>query len=1611
MNIQQLKELKRKLYKKLLNSHYLKNNNISSYIIEKHINSHDFINNLEIMLRNEDYSGTRTLLMCEPLLNELSSNPPKDWLNYLYNYVLSKNFKEATTLIIEDSLKPVCELFFIIFKIICEFEKESGCSSWQCKYPLEFLKEDYINALENDEYLKFTKVFNKNYVYEMMKLNGEIYDYNTLDHICGVHYLCMFIATQLKKNSVSIDLGRVSGAAAGHDIGKYGCKGEELKRVPHLHYYYTDHWFKNHGINYIRNVAINHSTWDLELENLSLESLILIYCDFRVKNNGANMHIYSLQESFQVILAKLENLDNEKEKRYRRVYGKLKDFEDYLLSLGINISIDKNNKASKVNTPIYPLISGSEISTEMKFLAIHHNINLMHMLRDEFSLEDILEQARTEIHWKNLRQYIRVLEEYSTYFTQQQKLQTIKFLYENLSHSEDDIRRHCAELIGILIALYDEYYNKEIPKNVTLEQPSPTSYELFDKYLSLILYPSSKIIPSHRTWIGYSAKIMVDSTFSNCKKSSIKKYRDILLKYYSAHTPNNIETQLFLLETAKYIPLIDYDINIDILIDFIISMSKKRNNILRITSLEVIGKIMDNLPVDHYLRSLLIDLFRNNQIRSKNPLENLLLLKIFSSLDLSCEEKKFKYYCETDYSRIPDIFLSNLKTSTNWIRKKIQIELLLNYTLTIAPSTGLHTCIHFCNMLKVSAIESVRNKAGASILKIMPILNSTERNEVAIELLRGLEIEGQKFTEYIPRFLGESLLWLEPKELDEILDDLKLKIKTSNEDIKILILKTIGITIANYRQYENRFNENEEKYSSRTVDMLSIILNGLGNYKSKVKQAAIITLGKDIFGSTILSLTDKYKIFALAGKKILTLISDDSEESLLFLTNAASLNHIYRFIADYNFFVGELSIDTPKNIAFFPGTFDPFSLSHKNIAKTIRDMGFEVYLAVDEFSWSKKTLPNLLRKALINLSICDELHIYVYPEIFQTNIANPLDLEILKNNFKNSKIYFVSGSDVLLNSSCYGTEPEKNSIHSFNHIIFERGNSKQLQQRKNLITGEVKIINLPQRYSTISSTQIRTYIDQNRDISTLIDPLVEEYIYENGFYQREPMEKTSLIPREISFEFLEDLDENIINGLISTEGTNNTLGKLLNSHLEKTAPKIVIIRNKLKGDIIALSSFHWIRSSNVFKELDDELVCHYIRRNPTGRLILIDGFYINSKYKNKFIEQTIITETLAYALSKDYDYTIFRCLKEDVFNTSLIELLKFQGFIEIPSSNKDYLTLVVNMNNPCILNLDVENIMKEPFRSNSKIKQTINATRKSLQTVLNSLYPGELVLSFDSHILHQKMIDKICKENHVPIEIYDINKYGESMCVPYGDILDRYIVPNTITKSLHTEKYYSGDIKSFFIGESPYYLSLDNQVKMIKSFNKPVLLVDNILHKGYRIKALDPLLKREDILVKKFIAGILSGRGKDLMDMQGREVDSVYFIPKFKIWFNENALYPFIGGDGVWRGVFPKRNLIPSINTILPYTYPTFIRDTSHKNIYNLSKVCLENSLDILKSLENEYHNLYGRNLTLATLGEVLTIPRSPEIGKDLEYNLNINPSSYIQKDLELLSRLENIIT
>ncbi len=1613
-----------------LNSNPSLNKSIKSMTMEK-IREQAFRTEVERIETEKDYTclAVKSLLK-EIMLSVSGGVEPKDFLKYIYQHALNKSFPQAVQIEMNQELDYASELYLDVLSIVAEYQKKSDDGTWQSKYAFEFLKEHEIRALENSyEYEKFMHVFKNDHVYEMMKLNQELLGYSTLDHILGVHSLAVFIARQLKEAGVAIDLGRVSGAAAGHDIGKYGCKGSEMKRVPYLHYYYTDEWFKKHDIVYIRNVAVNHSTWDLEIEALPIESLVLIYSDFRVKQkkvegNLTDMHVYSLEKSFRVILNKLDNVDSMKRKRYDKVYKKLKDFQAFMLSKGLELDLEKppadlKNREIERKSDL-AMLQGDSIIKSIKMRSIGHNIKLMYLLRDESSLNAILEQARSEADINNLRGYLNVIEEYSTYLTQKQKLSTLNFLYDQLTHSEDDIRNQSSSLMGVLIATLDEEYRKEVPESVRINPPEISSYQIFDKYLQMALYPDVETVPLHQYWIGYSARKMVESLFEKCRPMQKKNYLETVSGICAQlEKETSVNKRMFFIEIIKRIGLgsCSYE-EVEKPYKFLEKCIYDDSIQIRVSAKDAVKNILESgentNPFFDMLGSQMHDKFTYSEL----PAENFLNHRIALGMAMPEESVKvFESLRKKDDEKLSYLFLSNLKTATPWIIKKVHVEVMLEKAMEDIGKNGFHTAMHYCNLLKVSASPTVRNKAGESLLRIFHHLSFDQRNDIAVELIRALEIENYQFTKYIPAYLGRLVLYLKPVELDEFIDDMVTKAKSANPQIESLLFETVGVAIENYAEYRRHFKESRESYENRQIRLLGILMNGIVSFNQRVKYVAFGVIGKNVFKSNALDLQKTHRIFELIAKKVLTLIDlNAKDESILFLTNAAGLNDIYRFISDYTHLFGGMHIKKNKKIAFFPGTFDPFSLSHKEIAREIRDKGYEVYLAVDEFSWSKKTQPNIIRRNIIRMSVADEMGIYLFPENIPVNIANPKDLDKLSGVFEGSSVYLVIGSDVLLNASAY---KEEGPICSFNHIIFERKalveseeDDLRLDEACKGLNGEVVRLVLKPEYEDISSTLIRKNIDEKRDISNLIDPLAQKYIYEKGLYRREPQYKTTMRIKSKQVELLTEFDGELLKELSNSffEDSLDAFQKL-KLFTMKNSPKMLIIRDlNDENSIIAFSLFHLVKSSSLYKEFMHDGVSEYVRENSMGRIIMIDGLFLDPRRSDGTYSQIILTETLGVCLNKDYSYAVYYNTFEEHETPKLHETLLLNGFQKVPHSIGDRKVFVVKMVSPSIITLDASKSIKEPYQSHPMVQKCIEKVRKKLLGSLIKLYPGHLMLSFDRNMIYDKMIERICKENGVPVDPVYPKKTGGNMCVPFGKVLNGQIVPNTVTKSMHTERYFEPFMKANEMKAYPYYVELENQVKIIRSFNRPVFLIDDLLHKGYRFRAINPLFEKENIEVKKIIVGILSGRGKELMEIENREVETAYFIPRLKTWFNENSLYPFLGGDTLWRGEYHERNMIPSVNLILPYMSPYYIRGASKQAVYELSKTCLENAYEIVTTIEEVYQIVNERSLTMAALAEVFMSPRFPDHGRDMYHDLNLSPSTYLLNDMEMLEKLKRII-
>ena len=1530
------------------------------------------------------FSGARlrcadVLALCRPELETLCPGEPSEgWLAYAYDYARRLLYPEKTD---AEPFAPGAVFLLSVLQVL--FAAEAELLPHDPAWTFDFLTDDELAGSPcAPSYQRFLRLWRREFVYELMRLGLEVTPYRTLEHIAGVHHLAVTAARALRKSGVAVDVALVSGAAAGHDLGKFGCRPGE--RVPYLHYFYTDQWFRRRRMTDIGHVAANHSVWDLEPDYLSVEALLLIYADFRVKQlhdaQGREITcISTLAQAFQVILDKLDDVDGEKQKRYTRVYARLEDFEQFMVSRGVDVTM------SGGDTPPLPekhtaLMTDDEALRALTLRCVGHNMELMHRLTDQRSFARLLEEARGETDWRRLRAYLAVMESYSLYLHIPQKVQTLTFLYELLMHREGDIRRQAAALLGEIIAGFHAGYAKERPADIRPDPRAITDVDQWRLYLDKILYPDHKLMPQHRRWIGYTLKFAVGSLLSHCPGRE-ERFLAPVFAYYRRPEDLDDYTAFQLLDTAAALPDTAYTASrARQMTDFAAALSLRKDLTIRMAAVLLLDRLARLYPED----GRALEAVTAVPDGDSGTLRYLKQDVLSQGAPLLLPEDV-----------VSEIFLDNLKTATPWITKQGNLRLLTDFARS-GKSPALHIATHLSNLIKVSDRVTVRHSAGNALLALAPRLTADQRNEVAVELCRGLELGQQEFTKYIPDYLGRFALWLPPAELDEVLDDLRVNLSSSDSRVTASVLDTVGVIYEAYDAYRSRFPETDDAYRRRRERLLGLLMRGLSGIDGATRQEALFVLGRRVFGSGELGRHEKRRAFMLTQRKLLSAQDEFPGEGLTFYYRAAMLGKLYRFITEERLFHKGFDFGAPRPVAFFPGTFDPFTLSHKGIVRAIRDQGFEVLLAIDEFSWSKKTQPYRLRRRIAAMAVADVFHVSIFPEDFPVNIANPENLHELRAAFPGRSVSIVVGSDVVLHASSYKKSVTPDSIHTFDHVVFRRTEPDAEPADYSCITGKVLELTLPPQLEEISSTRIREAVDANRDISNLIDPTVQEFIYRRGLYLREPQDKPVLRTEDLSFlPASPETAEKFLRTMLSVP-----TAAALRTQIESRGDDVMVCRDT-DGTILGAASYACLDSARLFARLGDPALSGLVRQNAGGRTLLISGLFVPRGERQSDLCQLLITEVLTLALSREFTYALYLPLEGAVSGYGR-QLLTLQGFVPAGDSTD---ALAVDMRCPIVLSRNVDTAVKAPFSSSPRVLAAIAAAHRRLQAALTKLQPGSLVLSLSAGVIYHRLLQRITGRNGVPAEPTTPRVLGPDICVPYGKILRGVAVPNTVTKTLRTDKVYEPDLSAYSIEAYPDYSPLPDQVRTIHAFARPVILVDDMLHDGKRIRRLAPLLAETNTPVDQVLVGYLTGMGRDLMEQLGYDVDAIYYLPNLRLRFVESTLYPFIGGDTVRRSEALPGGLQPAVNRILPYAAPEYT-GMDDETAWELSLCCLENARDILLALETEFRSLYARNLTLSRLGEAVILPLCPDKGGCMTYDLSRAASTYLEGDIELLKRM-----
>ena len=1487
-----------------------------------------------------------------PLLDKISPPPREGWLTCTYAELCHGLFPDPNHQALPDEIQQGVALLLpaLDAALVCE---EAPFDPLTDLLPFdEALCKD---SRVKEEYARFLTELAASRYLLTLRLAREIMPFDPASHTIGVRNVAVHTALLAKQAGLPADVPLVAAAALCHDIGKFACRGEDAKRIPYLHYYYTWQWLTERDMEHIAHISANHSTWDLEFENLPIESLLLIYADFRVRGTRENgrevVRIYPLSDAYEMIMSKLSDVTPEKQKRYRLVYSKLRDFEQFLHSRGVGTELSCTAPEQRAARDV-ALLSAEEALDALRDLTFDNNIRLMHTISTDASFDLLLEQARGEKNTHRIRTYLRLFDEYNTYMSRTSKQKLLAFLYELLMYPEGDVRRIAGNIMGEVLANSGPKYRKELPAAAPKEAMAPTmlalldeSVSLWDSYIGMCLHPDHKIAQKHAFRISNSLKAICETLFASCEAHLAPTLAEPLF----AHLEGLPETDCFVLFDALcHVPC-----------------SAVSPTLFEKAEPQLLTMLQSGTP-----RWQLVALRCIAHLRpcaSETFLQKLTVPCAGETTVVAYLRQKLFGAAPALPADIGLIYLSNLKNAVHWTVKNAQIDLLCD-DVAQHPENAFHTAMHLSNLLSVSEHLPVREHAGEALLKVAPLLSVDQRNEIAVDLMRELENGQEQIARFIPLYLGKLLCTLPEKEIVEAVEFLEGLLRSGTVRSATPVLRSFGSLISSL-----------PAGSEEIVDRcLGLILTGVAHYHSAIHQSALSVLCHDIIANETLPVALRSHCFQKVSKKLLALLSEPSRGQLTFFNRAAMLNHLYRFMVRYEVENGSFRFPAPKPVAFFPGTFDPFSAGHKQIVREIRARGFEVYLAVDEFSWSKRTLPKLLRRKIAHISVADQWDTYLFPDNLPVNIAMPQDLAALRACFSGRELYLVAGSDVIRNASAYSTA-KAGSAAEFNHIIILRPAAEEegLPPVSSFLHGKVITFSLPEQLEGISSSQIREFIDKNLDVSALVDPIVQAYIYEYGLYLRTPMLKRVLTPQDYAF---------------GTPNVHDAPPELFEFLRRTPRPSAAALYRHGEKHPIAWAYGHTTGIADLYAELHDVEACSSVRRCTSGKLLMLDGIHAEGEQTRE-----LLNELLVRSLSSDHTYALCRCAAED---SELLGALTQLGFIPVEGAQGLY---YVDMRAPMVLIQDVLLCIKDPHHDAPEVTEAIHAARPRLRHALCGLYPGKLLLCFDAELLNQSLMFKVQQHNNVLG--LEGKHLGKLMCVPYGKILSDEIVPNTVTKTLHVDKSFAPNGGSFSVVEYPGYSSLENQVRTIKAFRRSVILVDDLLHKGYRIGKLNPLFEQEGLEISRIIVGILSGRGQDLMREQHRQVDCEYFIPNLHYWVTESLLYPFIGGDSVSERPTNGR-MLPSANLILPYFYPRHFVGTPDSAVRELSRTALENALSILRALETAHQRTFSTALTLRRLGEAIAYPRLPDRGKQLSYDFSVPASAYLEDDLLQLDRI-----
>ena len=1431
------------------------------------------------------------------------------------------------------------------------------------------------------------------------------------DHVLGVTGLALWFGRQLAK-SIPVDLPLLHGGAIGHDVGKFGCVGDEARRIPRLHYYYTNQYYAARDLGGLGHIATNHSCWDLESIRLPIETQVLIYCDFRVKevqdaDGRRRMAVISLKEAFDTILDKLEDVDQEKRRRYQAVYRRLRDMEDYALTLGVVLDPPGLPLSGRVR-PYLPegldivalmggrqrpdtaaLANGPQVASVTRLLATAHSIGVMERLRDLPSLRRLLEEVRTSKGWRELRTYMGIVGDYAPAFSEDQRALALEFFRGLLGHHDDDIRYQAGCRMADLLALGEMEWRKDLPKDAVVVDHAWVLPQLARVLDLLDLAPEEATEDmSPQEQIIYSVPIFLRRFFSRANPKLAAEAMAMVVPRLKARAGDR--RPLSALYTCESFELLAGSMDPagraslpqviqGWMFHDVPNVRLMAWRVLRLLAghgrqepglLEEVGRCVDAQGPFPRRQASVAELYL---------LEHCARSTGRTHLADRCRDQR-----EEDRTPIREVMLRNLKTQTGWVEKKVNCDYLLELVSARPEGDPLagEVGFHLANLLKVSRVEGTRFNAGRCLLKLIPALTVTQRNDMAIELVRSLQLDGEGVTRYIPRFLGPLLASLPAQELVELVTDMEQDSRRGTEGLQRLLVQA-----ATWLIIALPGTQAPAPVSQDCLRRLACILIGsLADSRTAVAHEGYAHLA--LLLDWLRPDPRLGELLRLTAKKMLTLLQHIPGDSGRFFLAAQVLSSLDKAMS-----VAKASFPKAPRIGFLPGTFDPFTAAHGEMVRRALAYCDEVFVQVDDFSWRKHAQPRFLRAELAWMALSTIPHAYLFPFEPPVNIANSGSLQHLQKRLGRRQVHLIVGTDVLEGASAYRNPASP--IWNIPHLLTTREEhpSRAWESKLGLFRSGVQVFQVPARMKNVSSTYLREALDRRSELELFCDPLVARVLRERRLYVNYPARKEEVF-----------LSQWRLRPNREGRGLPAGLERLVQLDASRAVsrwtghkPRTAVLQSRETGEDLAALTWLEGTATALPVALEDESLAEAAGGRLLGTGALVDAVCASRADEPLIHLDQLLSRIIGHWFAEGLLFSLFGV--PEAGGERLWEMLKHHGagwLGGVASRSRGVRWAGIELTNPLVIIHDLEQLLQPPYYRMAAVEEAMVRTRRAISGFFAERLPGSGLL----HI-HEK-------ETKRQLAVWAQERLGEKggwVILGLGRQFSRDLIGNSPTISLDLERYLTR--QGYEAGVAPPFdsPSLELQLTTARELGRNALLLVPFADSAEPVLQVVRACRKVQVKLREVLVGATSASVHAALQISGIPHRTGLVVPHWRGVVRESAVMPFLGGWSINERRAVGAGLIPSLNDCLPYHDPHPV-GLDPAGALDFSRLALEQAMQLFRVLEEAYRASEGRLLNLGDLATVVRHPRCPPYPKGFLLPRDIAPSELINQDLEALARL-----